>query len=612
VAFQSPFDQPEYRPKSKKTKKKVAKKARKKVAKKKAKKARKKKAKKARKKLPIAETPATEVCGLPGSDLPEVELARHSYRARQKKPRTRGKRCRDHKGGRVGKTMSGWTFVEYAKDKWSVEDSTCIAPTGSNREAVAESRAMQQALWADGYIPDLYPNGPYRPGRRTSHGYDYEAKRLTKTGLAYGIPASYGMPDVAWFIDPRIAGDQAGKIVVFFSGGKDSIAALLYVIEIVLSLGLDPSQTIECIHHCVDGRPWFFGGGGKSEFDWPVTEDYCRVICACLGIPLLFNWREGGLMGEVLKGGKGDPVPALWRGAKIGPRLWEDAKRESTLRPTSPMHLQMPGGQIRVAGGIGEASIRRSFPPHGPVQKGGKTYRWCSAVAKIDLGRSHISNRRDFYWTLADGTQRGKRILTISGERAEESKARGHYLAREFDGGHGTRGRHVERWRPIHRWCELDVWALIYRWRIRPHPAYQLGWGRLSCMTCIFGGPDAWASVGHVQPSRLARFVQVEKQLERDKANDAGRLKAAYKSGEISKATYDKAIKSVSNRIVHIKGEGLPLSKVAGKGKPYKAMLSPAGRRLMRVALSHDYTLSPILHPWKLPAGAFGEASGPI
>jgi 3'-phosphoadenosine 5'-phosphosulfate sulfotransferase (PAPS reductase)/FAD synthetase len=409
------------------------------------------------------------------------------------------------------------------------------------------------------------------------------------------------MPDVAWFVDPRVAGDRAGKIVVFFSGGKDSIAALLYVIEIVLGLGLNPSETIECIHHCVDGRPWFYGGSGKSEFDWPCTEDYCRVICACLGIPLHFNWREGGLMGEVLKGGKDDPVPKLWGQAEIGPRLWEDAKREGTLRPTAPMYLQMPGGQIRVSGGIGEASIRRSFPPLGPVQKGGRTYRWCSAVAKIDLGRSHISNRADFY---------GKRILTVSGERAEESKARGNYLLREFDGGHGGKHRHVERWRPIHRWCEIDVWALIYRWRIRPHPAYMLGWGRLSCMVCIFGGPNAWASVGEIQPWRLDRFVQVERQLERDKAKDRARLTADYKAGKITKATYDRVTNSIDNRIVNIKGENLRLDTVAAKGKPYKAMLTAAGRKLRRVALSHNYTLSPIMNPWKLPAGAFGEDSG--
>jgi 3'-phosphoadenosine 5'-phosphosulfate sulfotransferase (PAPS reductase)/FAD synthetase len=607
MTWNSPFDHPSYKKKAKPKPKKKAKKAKKKAtkkraAKKKAAKKTKRKAKKRAKKLPVAK-PATEVCGLPGSALPEPELAKHSYRARMSKPRKRSKACKDRKAPKVGKTMSRWTFAQYEKGKWSVEDQTCIAPTGSNKKQVAESRAAQKALWKAGRIPTLYPSGPYTPGRQPVHGHDFNKKRLTKKGFHYGIPASYGMPDVAWFVDPRVAGDKAGKIIVFFSGGKDSVCTLLYMIEIVLSLGLNPSETIECIHHCVDGRPWFFGGSGKSEFDWPVTEDYCRAICACLGIPLLFNWREGGLMGEVLKGGPGDPVPKIWKGAKIGPRLWDEAKREGTLRPTSPMHLQMPTGQIRVSGGIGEPGIRRSFPPQGPVQKGGKTFRWCSSVAKIDLGRSHISNRKDFY---------GKRILAISGERAEESKARAHYLAREFDAGHATHGRHVERWRPIHQWCEIDVWALIYRWRIRPHPAYQLGWGRLSCMTCIFGGPNAWASVGFIQPERLERFVQVERALNRDKKKDKVRLKADYQAGKLSKAVYEKAIRSIDNRIVYIKGEDLPLTEVADAGRPYKAMLTAQGRRLMSVALSHHYTLPPIMNPWRLPAGAFGEDSGPV
>ena len=34
-------------------------------------------------------------------------------------------------------------------------------------------------------------------------------------------------------------------------------------------------------------------------------------------------------------------------------------------------------------------------------------------------------------------------------------------------------------------------------------------------------------------------------------------------------------------------------------------------RNLVRIALSHEWTENPLMIPWRLPAGAFGEASGP-
>jgi hypothetical protein len=317
-----PWDQPSYKPKRKKAKKKLP------VAKKKAKKRRR----------------APEVCGVPEGPPVAVKVPKRRKKVKVK-PKTKAKKAASckRKAPKVGESMSEmlWPKCESAPD--------------------------QREMWNEGLIPTFYPEGEYRPGRQPKHGHDWKAKSLMKSGLKYGIPKAYGDPDIRWFVDPDVAGKKAGKIIVFFSGGKDSLACLLYVIELVLSMGLEPSETIECIHHCVDGRPWFYGGSGINEFDWPCTEDYCRAICACLGIPLLFNFREGGLMGEVLKGGEGDPLVGKWeKSKKVGPR------------PTARMYLEMPpgNGNFFVSGGIGEARTRRSMPPLGPVQKGGRTYRW--------------------------------------------------------------------------------------------------------------------------------------------------------------------------------------------------------------------------------------------
>ena len=62
---------------------------------------------------------------------------------------------------------------------------------------------------------------------------------------------------------------------------------------------------------------------------------------------------------------------------------------------------------------------------------------------------------------------------------------------------------------PFHL-SEDEVWALIERHRIVPHPAYQLGFGRTSCMSCIFAGDDEWASVRALNPEAFERIAQLE------------------------------------------------------------------------------------------------------
>jgi 3'-phosphoadenosine 5'-phosphosulfate sulfotransferase (PAPS reductase)/FAD synthetase len=64
--------------------------------------------------------------------------------------------------------------------------------------------------------------------------------------------------------------------------------------------------------------------------------------------------------------------------------------------------------------------------------------------------------------------------------------------------------RVVHQRRPILDWKEKQVSDIVERWRVRPHPAYQLGWGRSSCLACIFGDEDQWASVNKLAPSGSA------------------------------------------------------------------------------------------------------------
>lgn len=314
-------------------------------------------------------------------------------------------------------------------------------------------------------------------------------------------------------------------VIVAFSGGKDSVACLLHLLD----LGV-PREKIELWHHDVDGRE------GSELMDWPVTRDYCRKVAAAFGLPIYFSWKMGGFEGEMLR---------------------QDAH-------TRPIRFEIPGGEIMQTGGErGKLSTRRKFPQ----VSADLSTRWCSAYLKIDVCTAALNNQQRFV---------GKRVLLVTGERAQESVARAKYRTFEThksDNRNGRlRRRHVDQWRPVHKWTERQVWALIERYGVNPHPCYRVGFSRASCLACIFGNADQWATVEALGPERFARL-----------------------------ANYESEFGVTLKRKV-----SLPV--LASRGTPYK--MSPADARLA-MALVFD---APVLLPrgsWTLPSGAFGESCGP-
>ena len=191
--------------------------------------------------------------------------------------------------------------------------------------------------------------------------------------------------------------------------------------------------------------------------------------------------------------------------------------------------------------------------------------RWCSAYLKIDVGRILMNNDPQF---------QGQKTLFITGERAQESTARAKYLEAEEHHSSG-RGRLIHQWRPILHWDEQKVWEIIKRHRILPHPCYRLGWGRASCMTCIFGSPNQWATVRVIAPEQFERIAQYEEEF---------------------------------GLTIQRK---LSIRQMADKGTPYMAACNRP--ELIRMALyeGYDEVVRVPEGEWVLPAGAFGESAGP-
>jgi len=251
-------------------------------------------------------------------------------------------------------------------------------------------------------------------------------------------------------------------VIVAFSGGKDSLACILHLLD----LGI-PEHMIELWHHDIDH-------GGASFFDWPVTTSYCKAVAKHLGIPIFFSWRCGGLRGEML--------------------------RENAV--PDDIQFETPAGLETARTIKAEPGTRRKFP----MVTNDMNRRWCTSYLKIDVGQKAVTHQARFY---------NSRVLFITGERAEESDNRATYPVFEFSARKSALipriNRHVDAWRPVHGWSRADVWKAIERHAINPHPCYKLGWGRCSCACCVFSSRDQWASLYEVCPDKIRSIAAYER-----------------------------------------------------------------------------------------------------
>ena len=170
---------------------------------------------------------------------------------------------------------------------------------------------------------------------------------------------------------------------------------------------------------------------------------------------------------------------------------------------------------------------------------------------------------------------KNSRTLVITGERAQESTARANYASFEIDraDGRDTRfKRHIDHYRPIHQWSEFDVWDKLKDYQIEAHPAYRLGWSRLSCMSCIFGNKDQWASVRAIAKKKFGQIYQYEREFG----------KTIHRSRSV-----------VSSALA---------------GTPYS---ETRNIKLVNLAMAEEYTGEIESREWALPVGAFAESGGP-
>jgi len=195
--------------------------------------------------------------------------------------------------------------------------------------------------------------------------------------------------DKKMFLPELLPLEEYDLIIVLFSGGKDSVAAFLKLLE----LGV-PKKKIELWHHDIDG------GHPNRKMDWPVTQAYIRAFAEAVNVKLRTSWRINGFFGELYRVGASYPIE------------YED---NGEIKKCRFSQNQIESAQIY--NGTGQISMfdekdmleKYGYRMKFPAKSGNLSRRWCSAYLKISVADSVICN--------LEQTRSNIKILVVSGER---------------------------------------------------------------------------------------------------------------------------------------------------------------------------------------------------
>lgn len=265
--------------------------------------------------------------------------------------------------------------------------------------------------------------------------------------------------------------EEYDLIVVLISGGKDSVACYLKLLE----LGV-PKERIEFWHHDIDG------GHPSRRMDWKCTQNYVKALADAEGIKLRVSYRVNGFFGELYRIGASEPIE--W----IDPDTCEvkQCKLSSNYLKCKELKEQATEEMEEL---LKKYGYRMKFP----AKTGDLSRRWCSAYLKICVADTVVSNL----------------------DRLGESAGRSKYNEMEIHRTNAEAKAHriVHQWRCCIDYSEKDVWELLKRHHINPHPCYRIGWNRCSCMMCIFSTPRLFAGVKELFPDDYAALRHDEEVL---------------------------------------------------------------------------------------------------
>jgi 3'-phosphoadenosine 5'-phosphosulfate sulfotransferase (PAPS reductase)/FAD synthetase len=365
-----------------------------------------------------------------------------------------------------------------------------------------------------------------------------------------------------WILDPA----NNVSTIIAFSGGKDSIAMVLKALD----MGI-PKERIELWHHDIDGE-------GEDLFDWKCTKSYCIAFAKAFGVKILFSYRKGGIVREIYKNNELSQ-PVFFQ-KEMGGEFFTWTPKDNPEFYNTRLKFPSVGADLQT--------------------------RWCSYQVKIDVMQKAITHSERF-----DNAN----IVIMTGERRDESKNRGKYAEIEkYRGASSTRRAIV--WRSIIDWSERDVWDAIERYKVQPHPCYELGWGRCSCQLCIFSSANTWASIEEINKRKVARIAEIEKDLKikSEEIIASGKPFVSIPSlyNEYDRVATGELVKSGPNKGQEKFTKGRKLDNVYEARVNRGHSFITEQKKARWLAEAQGEFVSPIfVDKWELPAGAFnGEGAG--
>ena len=260
-------------------------------------------------------------------------------------------------------------------------------------------------------------------------------------------------------------------IVVSLSGGKDSTAMLLHLVE-----HYGPERLIA--HYQV------------IPADWDETLPYVQSVCARLGVTLVAQ--------QILY----QPV-----GEGTGVRTLDviDIKDKRDI---------VPWGLPNTIADITDLAMRRGWPPSPAM-------RWCTSYAKVRVLDRWIAGQQNA------GLKLGPDVIVALGERWAESPRRAKKVELWPRPRCQRKAYRVWNWLPVIAWSRRDVFRYLREHGIEPHPAYRYqgmsdrqmvdldreGGPRVGCRFCIFACSHEICHQAEMAANRplLHRIADVER-----------------------------------------------------------------------------------------------------
>lgn len=270
---------------------------------------------------------------------------------------------------------------------------------------------------------------------------------------------------------PINLGDYS-DVLVSVSGGKDSQTILGVMFEMARAQSY--GGNLRAIH-------------ADTGAEWRESLLHCQMLCDHYGIDL-----------DVA-------LPHRALPAHIERRCAMMAVQEPRGKPGWPSPDQRYCTSDCKRGAI-EKMVRTGIPAAGKPGWPSASCRYCTSHCKTGAIDKVVRTQHP----AASST--GRSVLSVTGERRQESSHRAKLAAVEHNKRLSAGNRTVTQFRPILDYLLTDVWAYISGTGLPRHVAYDRGNERLSCAICMLAKDGDICRGAEARPDLAEHYLRIEAQ----------------------------------------------------------------------------------------------------